>query len=541
MLLRFFTFALVASIKHSFADQNCTDFDFVQSSPKNEDNHTNYIGKAWSIDCRIKGNSSTAEVRLYQDGVLRRPDGRVLKVKEQIYSLLSENNSDIGEYSCQYCNRSKIVGKITADTAKRRPTIYPNEQKPINSGESITYSCQVEGVYDMYWYRVARNGTKKLMNSVDESLWKNDFRFTRRRLTIHNFTEEDEDMYMCFIKRSTNKYVAEKEMFLAVRDSSKDMHIPVHWYYTSFRKREINGHVFLTILHVYACHLPLVANLIVLEPVKGIVWGKNFTIGQSKPIKLGQNSSFGVTVEMHSHDHGRYKDRLHIKALLHNINARVSHSSIKIMDQKFIITTAKCDKREKCYNTTLNNLVCPRYLDSLEEKLNATFILTLRDPCKEIFNLQIYNRSQSATNRSLLDAEFDQNHTHVKMNLTGYNKEIDRFAIQGKAKFSEWNLRLQVKKLSSTTKRVKLFLEMPKVRLAGHSIIMEGDYHLNCPSKGESDVKDQTKVIVFISISLIILGLVIFIGVCLYRKFSGRPRDEPLLNSMEVEPEVYKL
>lgn len=48
--------------------------------------------------------------------MLRRPDGRVLKVKEQIFTLLSENISDIGEYSCEYCNRSKIVGKVTTGT-----------------------------------------------------------------------------------------------------------------------------------------------------------------------------------------------------------------------------------------------------------------------------------------------------------------------------------------------------------------------------------------------------------------------------------------
>lgn len=69
----------------------------------------------------------------------------------------------------------------------------------------------------MYWYRVARNGNKTIMNSVDESFWKNDFRFTRRRLQIQNFTTNDEDLYMCFIKRSTDNYVAEKEMFLTVR------------------------------------------------------------------------------------------------------------------------------------------------------------------------------------------------------------------------------------------------------------------------------------------------------------------------------------
>jgi hypothetical protein len=91
------------------------------------------------------------------------------------------------------------------------------EQDPIVSGNNTTYACEVEGVYDMHWYRVARNSSKTSMQSEDESFWKNGFWFTRRRLQIFNFTRADEDLYMCIIRRSTDNYVAEKEIFLALK------------------------------------------------------------------------------------------------------------------------------------------------------------------------------------------------------------------------------------------------------------------------------------------------------------------------------------
>lgn len=92
------------------------DFDsLIPLSQSTENNYTHYIGKQWRIDCRIKDNAA-AEVKLYQDGILRKPDGRVLILKDQVFTLLSENASDIGEYSCEYCNKRKTVGNLVAGT-----------------------------------------------------------------------------------------------------------------------------------------------------------------------------------------------------------------------------------------------------------------------------------------------------------------------------------------------------------------------------------------------------------------------------------------
>jgi hypothetical protein len=88
------------------------DFNFVvPTSPVKLTPH--HVGALWHIDCRIK-NDSLSEVRLYQDGVRRKPDDRILMVKKQVFTLLSKNISDIGEYSCEYCNKSKTVGRLIA-------------------------------------------------------------------------------------------------------------------------------------------------------------------------------------------------------------------------------------------------------------------------------------------------------------------------------------------------------------------------------------------------------------------------------------------
>ncbi len=63
---------------------------------------------------------------------------------------------------------------------------------------------------------------------------KNGFWFTRRRLQIFNFTTADEDLYMCIIRRSTDDYVAEKEIFLALKGKKcRVFYIPDHavFYY----------------------------------------------------------------------------------------------------------------------------------------------------------------------------------------------------------------------------------------------------------------------------------------------------------------------
>jgi hypothetical protein len=112
---------------------------------------------------------------------------------------------------------------------------------------------------------------------------------------------------------------------------------------------------------------------------------------------------------------------------------------------------------EKCRQPTPNRLECPRYLDTLKEHLNATFILTLRDPCNQTYNLQIRNKSSSpAVNGSLLDKTF-QNTTQVKMQLKGYDKDTDKFTFQGKATFSQWYLRLNVEEILFNTYRVKVY------------------------------------------------------------------------------------
>ncbi len=113
---------------------------------------------------------------------------------------------------------------------------------------------------------------------------------------------------------------------------------------------------------------------------------------------------------------------------------------------------------EKCHQPTPNTLECPRYLDTLKEKLNATFVLTLRDPCEGIYNLQIRDRSSHpAISGSLLDVAF-QNTTQVKMQLKGYGNDSDRLTMQGRAKFSQWFLRLHVEKIFfNKTHRVKVY------------------------------------------------------------------------------------
>lgn len=530
------------AVDHNCAGQNCTDFHFVVPPPlrDTENNQTHYVGKLWRIDCRIKDNNSS-EGRLYQNGMLREPDDRVLILKEQVFMLLSEKLSDIGEYTCEYCNISKTVGKLIADTSRRLPTIYPLKQKLIVSGSNTTCACEVEGIYDMKWYRVASNGSETLMQSEEESFWtENGFWFTRRRLDIINFTIADEDLYMCVIERSTDNYSAEKEIFLGLRDPSKDILVPFHWYYTSYSETEIDGHLFHTILHVYICHLPVIINLLVIEPVKGIVWTRNFTADHSQPLKLGRNSNYGVTLEMHVHFEGRYKDHLHITACVVRLASKTSDSCIEIMNQKFK-TTPRCENRVKCRQPAPNSLVCPRYLDTLEEQLNATFILTLRDPCNGIFNLQIRDGSpQPAINGSLMDMAL-QNKTQVKMLLKGYDNENDHSTMQGKTKFSQWYLRLQVEAIFFKTYKVKLLLEMPSVGLSGNFLIMEGHYVMDCSSHDESG-NERSKIIIAICSALVVFGLLTFAAVlCLYRKFKGRLRDERLLDSMEVEPEVHNL
>ena len=520
------------AIEYCSAVQNCTDNDFiVPPSLVKPKSHSHYVGKLWRIDCRTNEDNSS-EVRLYQDGVLRKPDDRVLILKEQIFTLLSKNISDIGEYSCKsYCNKSKTVGELIADTVKRSPKVYPEKQNQLVSGSNTTCSCEVEGVYKMYWYRVSSNGSKTLFQSDDESYWKNGSWFTRRRFKILNFTVVDEDLYMCVIERSTDKYVADKEIFLNLRDSYKNMLIPFHWYYTSFSNTEIDGHLFRTILHVYICHLPVIINLSVFEPVKGIAWTRNFTTDQSQPLKLGRISNYGVTLQMHVHSFGRYKDLLQITALIVRLNARVSHSSIEVMNQKF--KTAKCNNREKCSQPTPNRIECPRYLDTLKENVNATFILTLIDPCNETYNLQIRDRSSSPPmNGSLLDVAL-QNATQIKMELKGYGKDVDKFTFQGNATFSQWCLRLHVDEIFSNTHRVKLFLEMPTTGLSGNFLVMEGDYVIKCLSQDKSNENSTT---IAVCVALAVFGFIAFAAVCLYRKFNRRPRDEILLDSMEVEP-----
>ena len=99
---------------------------------------------------------------------------------------------------------------------------------------------------------------------------------------------------------------------------------------------------------------------------------------------------------------------------------------------------------------------CPRYLDTLKENVNATFILTLSDPCNETYNLQIRDRSSSpAMNGSLLDIAL-QNATQVKLKLKGYGNDVDKFTFQGNATLSQWRLRLHVEEILSNIHRVKV-------------------------------------------------------------------------------------
>lgn len=114
-----------------------------------------------------------------------------------------------------------------------------------------------------------------------------------------------------------------------------------------------------------------------------------------------------------------------------------------------------CTVSEKCRWTRPDSLYCPRYLDDLDEKLNATFILTLQNRCKKKFNLQILDRAVAkSTNNSLFTANF-KNKTQVRMQLKGFNQEIPS-TVKGRVKFAQFYLELFVNESSTDVHRVKV-------------------------------------------------------------------------------------
>ena len=74
---------------------------------------------------------------------------------------------------------------------------------------------------------------------------------------------------------------------------------------------------------------------------------------------------------------------------------------------------------------------------------------------------------------------------------------------------------------------------MPTTGLSGNFLVMEGDYVIKCLSQDKSNENSTT---IAVCVALAVFGFIAFAAVCLYRKFNRRPRDEILLDSMEVEP-----
>ena len=85
--------------------------------PDTKSTQDHVIGKQWRIDCRNNASNSVLLLQRASNNSNwqeRQPNGVDVTERQQVFTIYSLNEADIGYYYCKVCNETKYIGKISS-------------------------------------------------------------------------------------------------------------------------------------------------------------------------------------------------------------------------------------------------------------------------------------------------------------------------------------------------------------------------------------------------------------------------------------------
>lgn len=276
----------------------------------------------------------------------------------------------------------------------------------------------------------------------------------------------------------------------------------------------IDDNEVITTLMFHTCHLPLSVSISIIIPSLDINWKiSNLTTDLPRDNEvLELDKSYGVTLEMHNHPRGLYKDNVHVTVQLKD---SPKHKPVELIQEYFNLNKecliASCKWLIHGMNRT-----CSQRLINSDDTLSFTMA---QDACGNSYKLVMKKQNGIIFETTL------RNNTGVVVKPMGVDKTLQ-------ASLSKWNLVLYVNRMSEVNS-VKLFLEIPRNTLTHKVLVMEGDYG---SAKSKCDSKDHhVNVIVGVAIGVFILAMVVLTVVLVFKRRKRRPQDNLLMDELQLD------
>lgn len=303
-------------------------------------------------------------------------------------------------------------------------------------------------------------------------------------------------------------------------NSTEPQQLGVQIYTT---ERIVGDNKVIVFFKFYQCHLPLSASIFLIIPSLDISWKRSNLTSDLENIEiLDPKYEYGVTLEMHNHPRGMYKDNIHVTVKLTD---SPKHHPLAI-DNKFKMDR-KCFDESCSWLTSGIKRTCTRQLIGTDDTLS--FTLTLQDPCSKLYNLVIEKQNHVIFNTTI------SRNMRVHLQPVGVDKALN-------ITLSKWHLVLYVGKASDhNNNSTKLFFSMPHSVINYKTLVMEGNYKDNwkCTKRvlaQSGDTADHVKFIVGIGVGVFILAMIV-ITVALLRK-RYRANTKPSLLTSETEQDT---
>ena len=268
----------------------------------------------------------------------------------------------------------------------------------------------------------------------------------------------------------------------------------------------------ITIVRFYQCHLPASVSLSIIIASSEISWkSQNLTSDIPKQEPLDVRKPYGVTLEMHEHPRGKYRDNVHVYVKLNN------HHDVFV---------AYCKLKKDClqdscfWSTVGKSRTCARRLINTDETL--LFTLTKQNQCDDVYVVTIRKNDSVIFKTSMKDK------TRVNVTTRAADQQL-------KDTLQLWCLSLNVDPYFNSTSHAKLFLDIPYSTLSTGKLrfLMDGLYH-NGPDCHHSGMSDHVKVIVGVAGSLFILGVMLLAMCLVFRNIRKSAKPHQLVQEDEL-------
>ncbi|XP_028401957.1 uncharacterized protein LOC114524927 [Dendronephthya gigantea] len=279
-------------------------------------------------------------------------------------------------------------------------------------------------------------------------------------------------------------------------------------------EKVVNGVEVIGILQFYQCNVPFSVSLSVIIPSSDVSWrSENITLDIQWPgLLLDAAKSYRITLEMHDHPEGKYRNNVHLDVQL---------NGVKIINSYYHLSKS-CLQDSCSWAPVGKSKTCTRRLIDTDEELQ--FTLTRQQQCRNVYSITI-KKYDSVVFKTEMKPK-----TRVKVKPHAVDQRLNEI-------FSRWYFILDEAYANDSTIHAMLSVDLPNSILSRKGILVEGVYQngANC----ESGTPSHIKLIVGIAVGLFIIIAVIVLTLYLaFKNIIKSSKPNMLVQEDELDTAV---